>query len=256
MRYLVFLFGFLLMWFTPVYESPDLANQYHAAQTLLSGHELTRPNGNPMHSWPPLLTLTLAALRWVAGNAAMDVWYLLNAIFYGLIGALLCRFMRPPLVIALLLLPPMRHVFAIAVSEGMFNLLLLLWFIRLQHGVGRLSQAYQLALIVMMACLGRYTGVLLIPFSLLALPRRYWLLFGSIATYPLALWCVRNIYLVGAPFGVRPSSPYTLTQTAMQATVELLNWLPFFLGFLLIDYGLTLWQQKSGFSWSRWRIWS
>lgn len=268
MRVFVMLAGIV---FAVVFSRPesilrhsDTHNQWYAAGTLLSeGRMMTpcvAPNGNqalhealigkcgdPMTAWPPLYTLVMAAARGVMPDetGAVLLVYLYHVATWAGV-ALLAHLLLEKALGRLAVLPAMLALFnpasiaaaEVVASEPQFLLLSLLFLYLAVHY--RPTQRWLLLLIgvTILASLQRYTGVICIPlgigFLLHQRKPRAALLFALATPVPLALWAMRNINAIGAPFGYRPPPMVAPAETLLAAVGVVTGWLPYLALCLLV----------------------
>lgn len=178
--------------------SPDSSAYLQAAA------DVSRVGGVPLDYswWPPLYPLTLALF---ADAQTATQW--LNAACYALsvmltLYALESRLHQGAgiaiLGAALILSPALQYVHQWAWSEPAFIALVTAWFALLLTDVRKHVVLFALA--TALACLQRYSGVLLIPLGVFALVlyRVHWkriAVYVVIAGVPLALWMLRNVAL-------------------------------------------------------------
>lgn len=191
-----------------------------SARNLIAGKGLAWPQGDgslaPMTHYPPLFPLTLAALS-VIGLEATAAARLVNTLAFGaniiIIAWLTYRFTANralALLAALLCLfsDVLIEVHVWALSEPLFilfSLTYLLSFIR-YFQTQRAAWLITGAIAAGLALLTRYIGVSLIAAGAAMLvflpvaPKRRWkdlLLFIAISLLPIALWALRNWFLIG-----------------------------------------------------------
>lgn len=201
----------------------DPVNYVAVARHLLAGEGFTGYAGGPYADWAPLWPLLLAGTGLSLADP-LDVVGPLNAAVLAAAvfaaGSWLRRRLQSAFLtvwgwLALALSVPLIEMGSSGFSESAFILFVTL---ALSHADRFLSEGtraalLQAALFTALAGLTRYLGgALLATVALLllfqhgaALPERARRLavFGSIAALPVALWMLRNLLLVGEPFGER-----------------------------------------------------
>jgi hypothetical protein len=206
--------------------SPDSLSYFAAAKSFGQGAGFIDSNGGPYVLWPPLIPLMLSSGVFLGISIENSALYI-NAFAFGLsvyvsIG-ILRRLVNDPLIffvsapLTLLSFACLKSSI-MAWSEPIFGLFLLLSFCQLitylQSSVSNKSALIVSALLANFAALARYTGItwiLFAGFAILAMGANRsfrakaldLVLYWGLATFGIALWTVRNILVVGCPFGCR-----------------------------------------------------
>lgn len=202
------------------------------AKSLLEGSGLLYFGyGTPIIQWPPLYPVILASGRVLGMDLTAFAGYL-NAFVFGSIvyfsGVLFQRYIKNTAfvvlgLIAIVLSAPLLNVSVSVWSEPLFILFIILFLLQMERYVeeGSLRSLCACALFGAGACMTRYAGVTVIAAGALVMllrRDRLWrklghaCLFGFMASFPLALWLLRNFFLSGTFTGGRSPSQVTLTQ--------------------------------------------
>ena len=242
-----------------------------AARNLSAGNGLTLYDASPLTLWPPLFPTILALPDLVFGLDPLLGARIINAAIFGLIvlsaSLLFGRFVAAPFLVVIgtavvALSPDLLRLSSSGLSEPTFILLTLVFLLGVNtyQRTNATSSVVLISVVAGLACLTRYIGVTLILTGALVilLQRRsesrtkllHLLLFGVIATAPLAVWAARNFLLAGAPLGSRPTSRYSLSYNLYYALVFGLNWFfpVYFIGVTLKSRGaLAVFAAISGY---------
>jgi len=224
--------------------SHDSVAYIYASRSFLDGNGLRYFGYEaPYVQWPPLLPVILALFE----SLGLDVFTasrLLNTICFSLTifftGLWLNRYIKfKPLVVAgvlaALLSMPLIYVSKYAWSEPLFILFTTLFlfvsglFMEKEDNHGFILAAVFAAL----ACLTRYTGIVLIATGVVAvfIKRKGIvkktldsILFSLISSLPLSLWLVRNYIISSTLAGIRTGSNYTFFRNLNLAFNVLISW--------------------------------
>jgi 4-amino-4-deoxy-L-arabinose transferase-like glycosyltransferase len=214
-------------------------------RNVASGHGFVSYDDTPYYQWPPLMPLT-AAVCDLAGLPPARSLCIVNALLFGLAiyltGRILARRLHTKTLAlvgaaAVMVSPPLAR-FAMYVLSDFPLAVLALAFLYLVDRYERHPKATQLvaiAIVSSLACLTRYIG------GALALTGIVWLIFDRqesanrrlkqtisyalISGIPLAIWLARNMQVIGSPFGIRPFSQVTLTESFLAAVRTIASWL-------------------------------
>lgn len=209
----------LVFWatrFGGVIVSPDSVNYVAASRSFAGQEGFLRFEEQPLTKWPPLYPLLLGLLGWLAERTNRDLleWIrsanmICAATVTLLAGRLLYRLVQAPLLrlgglTGLAFCAPLVFISVHAWTEPLFVLLLLL-FVNLSVSYWQrphIALLGLLALLAALASLQRYIGGLLIGVGgllMLLVPVATWkqrlargLVFGLLASLPLALWLLHN----------------------------------------------------------------
>jgi len=241
------LVGAVIVWYaTSLYGpgvSSDSVRYLSTAQSLLDGHGFTLYDGNPLLYAPPLFPTLLAALG-LLGLDLPTASRILNALIFGLILFTADRWfaarfrLRPSAdiaVIAVVLSASLLTVSSYVWTEPLFALLVLVFLIRLERPETELAwgRTVTLGVIVGLACLTRYIGLILIPYGILASvvssdQRRAKLTHAAaFILIPLAMlapWLMRNYAISGTLTGARPAPTSPLVEVLQQTASGLAEW--------------------------------
>ncbi len=239
--------GFVMVWYaTSLYGvgvTPDSVRYLSAAQSFLGGHGFTLYNGQPMVTSPPLYPLLLAVLGFF-GMSVVGVAQFLNAALFGLVivvadlwmmSRFTWRVIADLTVLGILLSPALIEISSHAWTEPLFVLLVLVFLILLERTdtTHTWRQTIILGVVVGLACLTRYVGVLLVPYCLLALilsSDSWWekfrkgAAFCALALVPLALWLARNYVLTETLTGNRQTSSFPVSDILGHTASVLADW--------------------------------
>lgn len=237
----VYLWGPALSW--------DSVNYIEVARSLLAGNGFTQPDwylfrADAYAVWPPLYPLLLAG----GGLGAADPYDVagpLGAVAFGLTILVTGRWMASrlesrPLVVwaclAVALSVPLSRMASAALSEMPFILFATVALAQADaflRGGKRPALMWAVAFTAL-ACLARYIGVALIltvaPMLFLRggpLGARVKLVaaYAGMSAFPLALWALRNVLLVGEPTGARFGESLSVAGTVGETLKAVSGWL-------------------------------
>lgn len=196
------------------------------ARQLIRGLGYARLTGDgspvPITAFPPLYSMLLAALGWVSRQDPLVVSRYLNSVLYPANTLLLAWLIRRLAGSALLALLgalvfvsgwPFFYLHMLAMTEGLFYLLVMLSLVSLERATAREGVGWPLlaGTLAVAATLTRYAGVALLPVGVLSLlllrrtslgQRLVALASFSIAFgLPLGAWLMRNARLGGSATG-------------------------------------------------------
>jgi hypothetical protein len=239
----------LSTWRYGVGTFPDAEHYLGAARSLLAGQGYRYYFGGYYTHWPPLFPTLLAAVGLVGIDPQVGA-RLLNSLAFGLIVFFSGQLFRKSTTsgalavagtVAVLASAPLLDSCVMAASEPVFALLTIAFVLCLPRFLRRRRPADLLLVSVLaaLACLQRYAGLSLVLAGLLligsgtsrvSLLRRlgYLVIFGVIATTPVALWCLRNHFLAGATVGLHDFHPASERQllASFRAVVRVMaTWL-------------------------------
>ena len=225
----------------------DSVNYISVARSLLAGEGLIQFTGHLYNHWPPLYPLLLAAIS-LPGFDPHAVAGPLNAFLFGLTILVAGHWLRQRIASRLLFLwaclavtfaLPLTSVASWALSEPAFILfvaLALFFMDRFLRDDQQRAALIWAGLFTALACLTRYIGlvvvmtllplVLLQPDARLSAKVKRGAVYALIAVIPISLWLLRNLLLVGAPFGrFRPPSDSDPLRRFLKAVLlELSEW--------------------------------
>ncbi len=215
-----------------------------AARNLAIGAGLLTYDGSALVLQPPLYPFLLSVTEKVFYIDPMISAGYLNAFLFGLIiyssGLFLLRHLNSLILIllgttAVLISYALVQVSLTTLSEPLFISLVLLFF----HSFERyrvkqdLTSIVLLSLPVSLACLTRYTGIILILTGIICLllvlknntnRYRHISIFTIISVLPLGLWIIRNYFISGTLLGQRAASSYMFTENIMFLLNTVLPW--------------------------------
>ncbi len=209
--------------------TPDSANYFSAARSIVAGDGVLDVVGEPLAHFPPVLPSLLALLAGVGVEPA-TASRILNALCFALVvaatGSLTHRVTGNTVAAVsaagfLLLSAPSLDAFSQALSEAPFVAALAcvsLTLVRFAEDP-RDGSLLPLALTAALVPMTRYVGVVTIPVVALTIAsvsaragHRRWRAaarFTAIACLPLLLWLTRNVWLTGTLTGRRSASTAT-----------------------------------------------
>jgi hypothetical protein len=210
----------------------DAAHYVYASQSLLagSGWQLDPASyywGTTVYAeWTPLQPLVLAVIQ-LSGVDAYTAARLLNAGCFALTAVLVWGTLptgRKWLVLPLFT-PFYTLVYQMVWSEPLFNLLVVIFLLLLTRDPLPLAA---LSIVAALIWLQRYTGMYVVGFGavyiLARYGARYALFFALLPTVCMGAWVLRNLDLVGLPFGMRPPPKVTWAQNIEWALATLAIW--------------------------------
>lgn len=189
------------------------APHYIAASTALmngQGWQLApseTARANPHYTdWPPLYPMVLAVLR----SIGLDAYTAARALNIACLAALMLMLWhalpagRKALTFALLTPVPI-WVYVLALSEPLFNVLVFAFLLLLTRKPLPLAA---LSIVAALAWLTRYVGMYAVAFGAVYILWQWgWrqaLAFAVLPVVCMAGWVIRNVDLIGLPFGTRP----------------------------------------------------
>lgn len=245
--------------------SPDSVGYISVARELIKGKGLiVRSFGSPLVDWPPLYPTLLALVSSIVRTDPLTMAPFLNALIFGLViflGGLLA--LRSLLFFpTLAVLGTLAIVFSVALfpvsimawSEPLFISFVLLSLLVAQSYLeeSKISLLLLLAVVVSLATLTRYIGVVLILWGVLLIllflrsnlkkKVAHLSLFILVSAVPLGLWLLRNYAISNTLTGSRFPSSYTILQNLTSTLETLLFWMipkrfigpPLLYGFILV----------------------
>lgn len=201
------------------------ADTLRAGQGLLNGDDgnpfdyriLGKPN-DPLTTFPPLYSLWLAALGGTLHSArlsnAISLWmtFILGWIFLRVYQMPVSVIVGTGIAFVWLVLPDSMRIYNSAMSESVFNPLLLAWMLVMPY-VDKNRGLVAYSILSMMLGMVRYIGL---PFALLG---ALWVLYqrgvmaalaySAIPGFAFTWWLTRNYYLIGKLTGQSLPGAYT-----------------------------------------------
>lgn len=210
----------------------DSANYIAVSRNMIAGNGVNNSYGEPFISQPPMYPATVALLSWLFGVDPIRVVGVYNASLFAIMACssiwLLRGFAKIVLweeaifFVVVLSSKALLGVSVMVFSDILFIEMCFLFLIFLKKYLQQQKAVYFLFFMTFasLACLTRYTGVVLIltgacvllvsfPKSLRQLARIP--VFGIIASLPLAFWLYRNYRVAGSLVGIRGRSIYSLS---------------------------------------------
>ncbi|HET6993473.1 MAG TPA: hypothetical protein VFI06_00765 [Chitinophagaceae bacterium] len=242
---------------------PDSVVYLSVAENLHANGKLVDFAGDPLVDFPAFYPFFLSCIMWLTGLSPLAFAPLLNAFLFALLiflaGYIMeqfvytSRFYKCALLACIVVSPCLLEVYSMLMSESLFLVLLLLFFISLHHYLVSTSRKALLAAILFasLASITRYAGITLIATGGILLlvnrgmPLRKKIIdglwFGLLSPLLLILNLIRNYALAGSNLtGGREISTTPLSENIHDAGSVLYDWLPFLqgnykgAGFLLI----------------------
>jgi hypothetical protein len=225
--------------------TPDSVVYISAARNLAEGNGFLTYNGLPLVIQPPLYPILLALIKITTFiDPQVSAGYV-NAILLGLIvfmsGLLMTRHIKSFGLILLgtisvLISYSIVQTSLMALSESLFIFLTIVFFYYLDK---YLSSGNYISLIIFslaaaLACLTRYTGIIIILTGLIGIvvwgkkniKLRFWDagMFLLIAIIPIGVWLARNYFIYGTFVGQRGTSSYSLYENIRFCYLTILHW--------------------------------
>ncbi len=213
--------------------TPDSAVYISVARNLSEGTGFVSYSGHDLVLQPPFYPILLASAKELFSFDPMISTGYLNTFFFGLIIILTGLFLLKHLKsYSLVILGTLSVLISFALVQASFMALSELLFIFLvllflyQVDIYRLKSSFTSLIIfsfaASLACLTRYTGVVLILTGIIAIlifgknniKEKYWHLFNFIfiSSLPISVWIIRNYVISGTLVGLRASSTNTLLE--------------------------------------------
>ena len=225
----------------------DSINYISVARSLLAGEGFVQFTSGLYSHWPPLYPLLLAAAGFLSGLDPHAVAGPLNALLFGLTILVAGYWLRQRIAsrwlalwgcLAITFALPLTFIASWALSEPAFILFATLAMFHIDRFL-REDQRTALiwaALFTALACLTRYIGLTLVltllpllllrPGVALLAKMKHGAVFVLISLFPISLWFLRNMLLVGGLSG-SPLSPRdgTLLNFVNTLLAELVYWI-------------------------------
>jgi hypothetical protein len=213
--------------------TPDSVVYISVARNLADSNNFLTYNGTDLVLQPPLYPLILASLKKITSIDPQISTIFFNAFVFGFIiylsGLFLLKYLNSFVLIFLgtisvLISYALVQISLMVLSEPLFILLTILFLYHLDKF--RSKQDYTslllLSLWASLACLTRYSGVILILTGFIFILIQHKsnlkekflqsLFFILITVLPIGSWIIRNYFISETPFGQRAESSYTLLQ--------------------------------------------
>jgi hypothetical protein len=228
----------------------DSVGYISTARNIAFGIGAVNYDGFPLVEWPPLYPAILGAVNYVFGVDPVSSANILNAIFFGLTiylsGILFYKHVTSNEILAIIGILSLLFAHVIIYvslwiwSDSLFILLVVFYLISLIKYVEnkKYSSLLLVSFSVALASLTRYIGVFLIVAGIISIllirhdnlktKFSHLLVFGVISVLPVSVWVIRNYFLTGTLFGLRDSSPYSLSDNITYTFDVIMRWyLPF-----------------------------
>jgi len=225
--------------------TPDSVVYISVARNLADNNNFLTYNGSDLILQPPLYPVILASIKKLTSiDPQISAGYL-NAVLFGLIiylsGLFLLKYLNSFTLILLgtisvLISYALVQTSLMTLSEPLFILLILFFLYYLDKF--RSKQDYMslflLSIWASLACLTRYTGVILILTGMIFILLQkksnlkekflHSIIFILITLLPISSWIIRNYLISGTPLGQRAESSYSLFQNLGFFYDTLLPW--------------------------------
>ncbi len=225
--------------------TPDSVAYISAARNLVDGNGFLTYNGLPLVIQPPLYSILLAVIKELTSVDPQIAAGYVNALLFGTIiylsGLILLRYLKSFVLIILgtvsvLISFALVQASFMALSELLFIFLVLLFIYYFgKYQIKRdLISLFLFSIPVSLACLTRYTGVIIILTGVLCIvfftenqrkeKFRHSVIFLLITLLPITLWIIRNYFISGTLTGLRAASSYTLFENISFFYYTVLSW--------------------------------
>lgn len=207
---------------------PDSVNYIAAARNIANGNGITSFTNKPLTMFPPLYPVCLGVIDVIFNIDPLTSVLFVNAILFGLViftsGILMYKYLNLPAlyslggIVVILVGIPIVKVSQLAITELLFILFLVFYLIATETFLKKNNtiSLIILSLIVALACLTRYIGVILIFTGIINIfskrnkclitKVRQIFIFSAITTIPLFAFLLRNYLSTGAAAGYRDVS--------------------------------------------------
>ena len=225
--------------------TPDSVAYISAARNLAEGNGFLTYNGLHLVIQPPLYSILLAVIKKLTLVDPQIAAAYVNALLFGTIiylsGLILLRYMKSFALIILgtvsvLISYALVQASFMALSELLFIFLVLLFIYYFgKYQIKRdFVSLFLFSIPVSLACLTRYTGVIIILTGVLCIvfftenqrkeKFRHSVIFLLITVLPITLWIIRNYFISGTLTGLRAGSSYTLFENISFFYSTVLSW--------------------------------
>lgn len=225
--------------------TPDSVAYISAARNLSEGNGFLTYNGLHLVIQPPLYSILLAAIKKITSVDPQIAAGYVNALLFGTIiylsGLILLRYLKSFALIILgtvsvLISYALVQASFMALSELLFIFLVLLFIYYFgKYQIKRdFISLFLFSIPVSLACLTRYTGVIIILTGVLCIvfftenrkkeKYRHLVIFLLITVLPITLWIIRNYFISGTLTGLRAASSYTLFENISFFYYTVLSW--------------------------------
>ena len=226
--------------------SPDSIAYTGAARKLITVHQLHNFNDSPFVDFPAFYPMFLATIMFITKHDIIAIAPFINATLFAsvifLCGLIIDKFVLPsrwlkPLLLLLILISfPLLRIYYMLWSETLFILLCFIFFIALHKYFFTHTYRYLViaASIAAVTCVVRYAGITLIGtglFLLMCDPKlrignkiRHMLVFGAVSATLLIANLFRNFLVTGTVTGEREKSITPLSDNIYYYGKVLVNW--------------------------------
>ncbi|PIW98584.1 MAG: hypothetical protein COZ80_09790 [Ignavibacteria bacterium CG_4_8_14_3_um_filter_37_9] len=225
--------------------TPDSAAYLSAASNLAEDNGFLTYNGLHLVIQPPLYSIILAVIKKTTLVDPRIAAGYLNAVLFGFIiylsGLLLLRYLNSFAlvflgIVSVLLSYTLIQASFMVLSELLFIFLVLLflYYFGKYQMKGDFISLFLFSASASLACLTRYTGVIMIAAGILSVvfwsknsnKEKFWhsVIFLLITVLPISLWIIRNYFISGTLVGLRASSSYTLFENFSFLYKTVLPW--------------------------------
>ncbi|MFA6979579.1 MAG: hypothetical protein WC209_09675 [Ignavibacteriaceae bacterium] len=225
--------------------TPDSVAYISAARNLSEGNGFLTYNGLHLVIQPPLYSLLLALIKKITSVDPQIAAGYVNALLFGAIiylsGLLLLRYLKSFVLIILgtvsvIISYALVQASFMALSELLFIFLVLLFLYYFgKYQIKRdFVSLFLFSTSVSLACLTRYTGVIIILTGVLCIvfftenqkkeKFRHSVIFLFITVFPITLWIIRNYFISGTLTGLRAPSSYTFFENISFFYYTVLSW--------------------------------
>lgn len=240
--------------------TPDSVNYIATARNIAHGNGVTSFDDKPLTIFPPLYSVCLGLIEYIFDADPLKSAVFFNSLLFGFIiyisGLLLYRHLNSsilysiPGTISIFVGIPLIMVSQLALSESLFICLFVFYLYLSERYTekGTPTLLVFLALIVALACLTRYIGVILIITGFiniffseknkLLVKARHSFIFAAITIFPITSFLIRNYLITGTFLGYRVSSNSNLLQNFKLSYSTIYSW--YVPTRMLFDYSIIL----------------
>lgn len=225
--------------------TPDSVAYISAARNLVEGNGFLTYNGLHLVVQPPLYSIVLAVIKKLTLVDPKIAAGYVNASLFGTIiylsGLLLLKYLKSFKLIILgtvsvIISYALVQASFMALSELLFIFLVLLFLYHFgKYQIKRdFVSLFLFSTSVSLACITRYTGVVLILTGVLCIvfftenqkKEKFWhsVIFLLITLLPITVWVIRNYFISGTLTGLRASSSYTFFENLSFYYYTVLSW--------------------------------
>lgn len=228
--------------------SPDSIYYMSAADSFLAGRGFYQFDDKPFVMFPLFYPIILAVIKWIVGNAFLQMAPLLNAILFGitifLSGAMLektnhVRWLKWIVLSMIVLSPGLLEIYTMLWSETLFitEIIIFIWFCKLYFESNSIKHLLLVAIIAAIVAETRLAGVSVIATGgiLILLSRDVsWgkkivhaIIYGIIAISLFVINLTRNYILTQTLTGNRQKGTTPFLENLKYYGLVLSDWMPF-----------------------------